>query len=170
MVSGWWVVVGGLVGGLEWFQCWAWGSSWTIEAFFFSGWSFVTLVWRNVVPTCQHLAWQVVIHIHNNLYRVRFWSARYTRYDNWLNWYECMNNHITFYSLFIISSRHKLRDQLIKLNPLITKLSVSLVPTSICQPSLNLASIASSGQGYYCIRFHGVCLCVCVWVRLAYHL
>ena len=31
--------------------------------------------------------------------------------------------------------------------------SVSLAPAPTCQPSLNLASIASLGQGYYCIRF-----------------
>ena len=41
-------------------------------------------------------------------------------------------------------------------------LSVSLAPTPTCQYSLNLASIASLGQGYSCIRFVCVCLGVCV--------
>ena len=36
--------------------------------------------------------------------------------------------------------------------------SISLAPTPTCQSSLNLASIASLGQGYYCIRFMSVSL------------
>ena len=48
-------------------------------------------------------------------------------------------------------------------------LSVSLAPT--CQPSPNcqssLTSIASLGQGYYCIRV-GVCVSVSLKSRIAY--
>ena len=48
-------------------------------------------------------------------------------------------------------------------------LSVSLAPTPTCQPSLNLAPIASLGQGYYCIWLVYVCQNVRN-ARIAYHL